>query len=113
MKRTSLLLVTIVLATLFGCESSETKPPVADPAGTTQDLSADEAKAIAKEAYLYGLPMVMNYKTMWNYSVDKDSRVTGPRVGVFQSNQEPRLINSARVRKVESKHTSPSLWATS
>ena len=36
-------------------------------------LSPKEAKAIAKEAYIYGLPMVLNYKTMYSYVVDKNS----------------------------------------
>lgn len=36
-------------------------------------LSPKEAQAIAKEAYIYGLPMVLNYKTMHNYVVDKKS----------------------------------------
>jgi hypothetical protein len=35
------------------------------------DLSAADAKAIAKEAYIYGFPIVLNYKTMHNYVVDK------------------------------------------
>ena len=33
----------------------------------------EEAEAIAKEAYVYGLPMVLGYKTMNTYSVDEDS----------------------------------------
>ncbi|XZE52882.1 DUF1254 domain-containing protein [Planctomycetaceae bacterium SH139] len=33
----------------------------------------EESQAIAKKAYLYGFPMVMNYKTMWNYVVDEDN----------------------------------------
>jgi hypothetical protein len=37
------------------------------------DLTPAEVQALAKEAYLYGFPMVMNYKTMWNYVLDKDS----------------------------------------
>ena len=40
---------------------------------TEPKLSAKEAKAIAKEAYIYGLPMVLNYKTMYMYAVDKNS----------------------------------------
>jgi hypothetical protein len=36
-------------------------------------LSPKEAKAIAKEAYIYGLPMVLNYKTMYSYVIDKKS----------------------------------------
>ncbi len=34
-------------------------------------LSAADAKVIAKEAYIYGFPMVMGYKTIYNYAVDK------------------------------------------
>lgn len=36
-------------------------------------LTPNEAKEIAKEAYIYGLPMVLNYKTMYSYAVDKKS----------------------------------------
>jgi len=40
---------------------------------TAPKLSPKEAQAIAKEAYIYGLPMVLNYKTMYMYVVDKKS----------------------------------------
>ena len=30
-----------------------------------------EAKAIAEEGFIYGLPIVMNYAVMYEYSVDK------------------------------------------
>ena len=36
-------------------------------------LTPKEAKEIAKEAYVYGLPLVLNYKTMYNYVVDDKS----------------------------------------
>ena len=39
----------------------------------TQKLTPKEAKEIAKEAYIYGFPMVINYKTMYNFTVDKKS----------------------------------------
>lgn len=48
-------------------------------AGTThfahaqQPLKAVEAKSIAEEAAIYGLPMVMNYSVMYQFAVDKDS----------------------------------------
>jgi len=29
-----------------------------------ETLTPEQAKQIAKEAYIYGLPMVLNYKTM-------------------------------------------------
>ena len=38
-----------------------------------QDLSPEEIAAIAKEAYIYGFPMVMNCKTVYDYAVDVDS----------------------------------------
>ena len=39
----------------------------------SQKLRPKEAKQIAKEAYIYGLPMVLNYKTMYMYSVNEKS----------------------------------------
>ena len=38
-----------------------------------QDLSPEEAKQIAKEAYVYGFPLVVNYKTMYMYALDENS----------------------------------------
>lgn len=41
-----------------------------------QDGSSDEAariQAIAEEAYIYGLPIVMNYAVMYDYAVDRQS----------------------------------------
>jgi hypothetical protein len=35
-------------------------------------ITPEEAKAIAKEAYVYGFPMVMNYKTLYNYVIDTE-----------------------------------------
>jgi hypothetical protein len=38
-----------------------------------QKLTTKEAKQIAKEAYIYGFPLVLNYKTMYSYAIDKKS----------------------------------------
>jgi len=60
---------------MFGCtkeepaETQKQKPATA----STQELTPDEATAIAREAYVYGFPMVMNYKTMYQYAIDKES----------------------------------------
>jgi len=35
------------------------------------DLTPAEAKAIAEEGFIYGLPIVMNYAVMYEYAVDK------------------------------------------
>jgi len=41
--------------------------------GCQQRITPEEAKEIAKEAYIYGFPMVVNYKTMYMYVVDENS----------------------------------------
>jgi len=42
-------------------------------AGVDSSLTAEEARAIAAEAYVYGFPLVMNFKTIHNFSVDEQS----------------------------------------
>ncbi|WP_408600480.1 DUF1254 domain-containing protein [Pseudomonas sp. PLMAX] len=37
------------------------------------DITPAETKAIAEEGYIYGLPIVMNYATMYDYAVDRNS----------------------------------------
>jgi hypothetical protein len=46
------------------------QPPTA-PRAYAQELSAEEARAIAKEAYVYGFPMGDNYRIQHSYFVDK------------------------------------------
>ncbi len=36
-------------------------------------VTPEQAKEIAKEAYVYGFPMVVNYKTMYNYTLNEKS----------------------------------------
>lgn len=40
---------------------------------STPEITPDEARAIAKEAYVYGFPMVMGYKLMYAYTVNEQS----------------------------------------
>jgi hypothetical protein len=42
--------------------------------GQAQWPDIREAKAIAKEGFIYGLPIVMNYAVMYEYAVNKNSR---------------------------------------
>ena len=37
------------------------------------DITPAETKAIAEEAFIYGLPIVMNYAVMYEYAVDRNS----------------------------------------
>lgn len=72
------LLVGVALLTLMvsACatdrttsESSATAPP---PSATDAPVTPEAARAIAKEAYVYGFPMVDNYRVMYAYFVNKD-----------------------------------------
>ena len=51
--------------------------------------SIEETKGIAEEAFIYGLPIVINYAVMNEYCVDKDS---GQYKGQFNT-----IVNEARV----------------
>jgi hypothetical protein len=60
------LLVTAVLAAV-GCNGNSSD-------STTQNgLTPQDARQIAKEAYIYGFPMVVNYQTMYKQAIDKAS----------------------------------------
>ena len=63
-------MVTIVLlmvATLSGCgKTDQTK-------ATNSAVTPDQARAIAKEAYIYGFPMVDSYRVQYSYFVDKNN----------------------------------------
>jgi hypothetical protein len=58
-------LVAIASLMFTGCGAGESEPEVG--------ISADEARAIAAEAFVYGFPAVMGYKTMYSYIVDTES----------------------------------------
>ena len=61
--RFSHILIALLAALLFsGCEKNQDSITPAKAKEVT--LSGEEAQQIAKEAYIYGLPMVLNYKTM-------------------------------------------------
>jgi len=65
-------LLCFVAALLFtGCDSK-------DKSGTSPEANKDwpsieEAKTIAEEGFIYGLPIVMNYAIEYDYSIDKNS----------------------------------------
>jgi hypothetical protein len=40
--------------------------------GSAQELNVDEAKEIARNACIYGFPIVENYKTMYASAIDND-----------------------------------------
>jgi hypothetical protein len=52
-----------------GSEETTTAAPPPSPAAVTPD----QARAIAKEAYIYGFPMVDSYRIQYGYFVDRQS----------------------------------------
>ena len=78
---------------LAGCASKNdpvTQAASADAAKGIPALSLAETKAIAEEAFIYGLPLVMNYAVMHEYAVDKG----GPqfKAPFNQIKSEPRVF---------------------
>jgi len=75
MKRVRLLLTIFLLVTLFGCsETAPTGTPVLTPA---------EARAIAREAYIFGFPFVANYRAFTSRLVEKDPMMQGADFNQF------------------------------
>jgi hypothetical protein len=68
---------TLGMAALFGISrmpspvAAQTGTPAATPADAMTVLSPEEAQAIAQDAYVYGFPMVENYKTLYQYAIDE------------------------------------------
>jgi hypothetical protein len=60
---------------LAGCAKNDTisQTDQADKKAGGAAPGIAETKAIAEEAYIYGLPIVMNYAVMYEYAVDKNS----------------------------------------
>jgi hypothetical protein len=70
------VLATAATALMAGCaknDDSVSQPGKPDAPAGVPALSIADAKAIAEEAYIYGLPIVMNYAVMYGYSVDHNS----------------------------------------
>jgi len=67
MKMIYLIALASLIIILSGCSI--------EPEDTAKEanLNPKEATQIAKEAYIYGFPLVLNYKTMYSYSIDKKS----------------------------------------
>jgi hypothetical protein len=85
---------TIIFAAsiLTGCNKPDDSVAQAEKKDATPGVTVpgiEETKAIAEEAYIYGFPMIANYKALYQFNVDKtSSQYKGP------FNQ---IINEARV----------------
>ena len=57
-----LIISALIIILLIGCKEEAPK------------LTPAEAQKIAKEAYIYGFPLALNYKTLYAYTLDKNSK---------------------------------------
>jgi len=77
-----LMILVIAAAVLVGCDKKEDTIAQAEKKDVAQGVPAPgiaETKAIAEEAFIYGLPLVMNYAVMYEYAVDtKSSQFKAP-----------------------------------
>ena len=46
---------------------------ITSPAARAADVTPEEARAIAKDAYIYGFPLVDSYRIQYGYFVDRNS----------------------------------------
>ena len=82
----------IAVVLLAGCDKKSDPVSAAAQADEKAGIAAPgiaETKAIAEEAFIYGLPIVMNYAVMHEYVIDKNS---GQYKGPFNI-----MFNEARV----------------
>ncbi len=61
----------IIPATAVQSSTPEQGSPRLELAGGRDVVSAEELRQIAKEAYLYGFPLVVNYQTMYKQAIDE------------------------------------------
>ncbi len=60
-----------LFCTLLAAIGCNTKP---GDNSTQNGLTPQEARPIAKEAYIYGFPMAANYQTLYKQAIDATSR---------------------------------------
>lgn len=68
-----LALSVFVLVALVGRTVNVVAQPMLSGADPKPEVSLDEARAIAKEATVYGFPLVDNYRIQYSYFVDTSS----------------------------------------
>jgi hypothetical protein len=72
LQKTRGLSLVVLFSALFLFAGCNSKP--SDTASAPNELSLQEARQIAKEAYIYGFPMGANYQTLYKQALDTTSR---------------------------------------
>ena len=77
-----MMAIAVASTLLVGCDKKDDTIAQAEKKDVAQGVPApgiEETKAIAEEAFIYGLPLVMNYAVMYEYAVDtKSSQFKAP-----------------------------------
>lgn len=81
----SCMLVMLVLLTVVGCKGTGPKKgPTSKADALAPAITPKEARAIAREAYIYGFPFVEGYKTLYKQAIDTggpDFKATFNQIG--------------------------------
>ena len=67
MRKLVVVIVLLLMASLSGCSKTDSSST------PNAEVSAEQARAIAKEAYIYGFPMVDSYRVQYSYFVDRNN----------------------------------------
>ena len=67
MRKLVVVVVLLLMASLSGCSKTDSSST------PNAEVSAEQARAIAKEAYIYGFPMVDSYRVQYSYFVDRNN----------------------------------------
>jgi hypothetical protein len=71
-RRVGAVLVSLLL--IAGCSTKGSEPtPKSSPPPTPAEVTREQARAIAKEAYIYGFPLVDDYRVQYAYFVNKQN----------------------------------------
>jgi len=70
---TATLVAAGLTASLPGCSFTSPDEATGSQSVGIHGVTAQQARSIASEAYLYGTPMVASYQTMYAFSVDKNN----------------------------------------
>ena len=89
LRASAAIIALLPLAALSGNQDPIDAAKQADKLAGVKVPGIEETRAIAEEGFIYGLPIVMNYATMYEFVVDKDS---GQYKGPFN-----QIANEARV----------------
>jgi hypothetical protein len=69
----ALLLLSLATACQGGGDKAKDAPPASKAVDGASSLTPDEARAVAKEAYIFNYPLVMMYRTMYLQAIDTKS----------------------------------------